>query len=202
MKRIFTAALVGVTACVSGVAVPAAAEQAGGANHVVMATTTADGSALARSGIQVAPAGGPTNDSTNLARAAAFDCNGCRSVAAALQAVLLISDPSTVTSTNAAVATNQRCIGCTSYAFAYQYVVTADGPVYITTTGRKDIEGLRAEVAAVAASGGPVTEIDARLEQLKEEFRAVIDSEMRSAGRHFSSAAYVDRDTALPEAAG
>jgi hypothetical protein len=56
--------------------VPAGATAyAGGADNVVIATTTADGSTIERSGLQVAPVGGPTVASENLAEATSFDCH-------------------------------------------------------------------------------------------------------------------------------
>src|SRR3954453_12456978 len=96
-----------------------------GANNVVLATATADGSSMTHSAVQAAPAGSPTVTSSNIAEATSRDCNGCQAAAAALQAMFITGDAETVTPANVATASNSNCISCNSFAFAYQYVVTA-----------------------------------------------------------------------------
>src|SRR5919108_5685092 len=109
----------------------AAGEGAGGANHVVLATATADGHANERSGIQVAHAGGPTVTSTNLAAAISYSCTGCRTVALAMQAGVMTGEPNVASPVNFAVATNLSCTSCTAAAFAYQYALDTNGPVHL-----------------------------------------------------------------------
>ena len=79
-----------VTVCL---AAPAAA---GGPNHVVTASPTADGQKIHRAGVQVATTGADTVDSTNLARATPHDCTGCEGIAVAFQAVIATGHPSDV----------------------------------------------------------------------------------------------------------
>jgi hypothetical protein len=162
---------------------PAGAETAGGANHVVMATTTVDGGWLARAGLQMAPVGSDTVDSTNLARAQARDCSACRSVAVAVQAVFITSEASTVTPTNAAVATNVNCSGCSSLAFAYQYVLSTDGPVYLGGAAAQQLADLRARFAEASGAGLPFDDLRDRLDALVAEFRRLIDEELVRAGQ-------------------
>jgi hypothetical protein len=159
-----------------------AAGSGGGSNNVVIANTTADGSQLARSGLQTASIGGDTVASTNIARADAHDCAGCRSVAAAVQAIFVTGSPTMFTPSNAAAATNANCTSCGSFAFAYQYVLSTPGPVRLSPTGQQELDQLRQEFAASASSGLPFDELDTRLQQLAGEFKATIDQELVAAG--------------------
>ena len=152
----------------------AASAEGGGANNVVLVSTTGDGSTLARSSLQVTQAGGPTIASANIATATSYACTGCESVAVAFQAVVATGDPSTVTPGNAAVATNSGCNSCTSYAFAYQYVLTARGPVYLDPSAQAALAAMRAQIADLAASGLPPDELTARLDTVAAQFKATV----------------------------
>jgi len=165
-----------------GPAAALAEAQGGGANNFVLATTTADGSDMARSGLQTALVGGDTLASSNIADAEAHDCTGCRSVAVAVQAVFNTGDASTVAPSNAAVASNANCTSCGSFAYAYQYVVTTAGPVRLSPAGRAEIQADRDAIAAAAASGLPFDQLDARLQGLTAEFKADVDRELVLAG--------------------
>lgn len=184
MKRtLLTVMATALCLAVTPVAAAGAADPTGGANNVVMATTSSpDYSELDRSGLQVAQIGGPTVSSTNLARADAHDCTGCRSVAVAFQTVFVTRGATTATPTNAAVATTGGCVSCTSFAFAYQYVLYTDGPVRLSADGQQRIAALRTQLDEAAHSGLGVWELDARLEELKAQFKATIDEEVGPAG--------------------
>lgn len=163
---------------------------AGGANNVVLATTTADGSSLARSGLQVAPTGADTVTSANIARAIAHDCSGCDSAAVAFQAVAMFGDPHTVTPANVAAAVTAQCSHCASFAFAYEYVLTTPGPVRLSLTGRQDIQRIRESIAAVAEETAATPDPGIaflsgqrdRLDALGAEFKRVIDRELLLVG--------------------
>jgi putative peptide zinc metalloprotease protein len=172
-------------------AAPAHAQTAaGGPNNVVLASTTADGSSLGRSGLQVAPTGADTVASANIARAVAHDCTGCRSAAVAFQAVLMTGDPHTVVPGNAAVAANAACNSCVSFAFAFQYDLTTPGPVRLSLTGRQEIQRIRDSIAAIADETAAAPQPDLafltvqrdRLAALAAEFQAVIDRELLTVG--------------------
>jgi putative peptide zinc metalloprotease protein len=170
--------------CAFFVATPlAASSEGGGANHVVLATATADGTAHERSGLQVGHAGGPTVASSNIAAAISYACTGCRTVAIAFQAVLVTGDPHTVVPANAAVATNVACTACTAYAFAYQYVLDTDGPVHLSPTGQEQINGLREEIRGLAESGLSPFDLTDKLNDAKARFKATIDNELIASGK-------------------
>jgi hypothetical protein len=154
----------------------AAGAESGGANNVVIATQMADGASLSRSGLQVSFVGGPTVASSNIAAATSYACAGCGTVAVALQAVLVMGDPSTVVPANAAVATNDGCNSCSSYAFAYQYVLSTNGPAYLSPWAQAQLAELRQEIADVAAATLSDDERTVRLQEIRDEFKATIDA--------------------------
>lgn len=163
-------------------ALPASAEPAGGANHLVSATASADNPDVTRSGLQVASIGAPTVTSDNLARAVSHDCTGCRAAAAAFQAVFVTGNPPTIAPGNVAAAMNVDCTRCDSFAFAYQYVLTTNGPVYLSGTARQEIAALRQKIADTVASAAPDDQIDAGLHTLALQFKSIIDQDLTQAG--------------------
>jgi putative peptide zinc metalloprotease protein len=180
-----------VLAC--GAPSPAAASAAG-PDQVVQAITTADHPVEERSSARLVAFGGDTLQGTNLARADAHDCTGCRSVAVSVQAILAIGHPTTVAPRNFAVATNENCTGCLSFAFAYQYVVTTAGPVTITDDARRQIADLRKQFAQAAGSGLPPVDLDVRLQQLSAQFKSVIDENLSRAGSSGQGVQHEDED--------
>jgi putative peptide zinc metalloprotease protein len=162
-------------------AIPAAAT-GGGANQVVLASTTSDGAFSERSGLQFALVGGPTVGSENLAEATSANCTGCTTIAIAFQAVVATGNPSTVVPHNAAIAVNGNCTSCSTYAYAYQYVLTTTGAAYLSPGGTTRLTTFRAEVADLAASRLSFDELTARLDELAVEFRSVVDSNLVAVG--------------------
>ena len=162
----------------------AAPALAGGPDHVVTASPTGDAQQIHRSGVQVATTGADTVDSTNLARATPHDCTGCEGIAVAFQAVIAKGDPSTVSPTNAAAAVNSNCTSCGAFAFAYQYVVTADGPAHLSPDARAQVADIRQQAADLVDAGLPYDQLDARLHDLGDQFKAAIAGGLQSAGEH------------------
>lgn len=161
----------------------------GGANNVVIAQTSGDGSSLVRSHTQVAVAGGNTIESANIATALGTDCTGCHSTAVAVQVLLVTGSPQYFAPQNAAAAVNGGCTSCGTFAYAWQYTPQVDRPVMLTPEGRQEIAALKDEIDATAASIVPdslssdlllQTELDTLTSQLKD----VVDSEVAAAGAH------------------
>lgn len=160
----------------------AAPAAAGGPNHVVIASPTADGTQMHRSGVQVASTGADTVDSTNLAEAAPSNCTGCEGVAVAFQAVIVTGNPSTVAPRNAAVAVNSNCTSCKAFAYAYQYVVSADRGTHLGADGRAKVADIRRRAAALVTSGPPYDQLDAQLDALAAEFKAAVVDDLERTG--------------------
>jgi hypothetical protein len=115
------------------------------------------------------------------------DCTGCRTAAAAFQAVFTTDDADMITPANVAAAVNSNCTACHSFAFAYHYVLTTQGPVYLGGAAQQQIAQIRQEVAAALASGLPddlldAQLLDARLQSLAPQFKLIIDTNLQQAG--------------------
>lgn len=155
---------------------------AGGPNHVVTASPTADGAQTLRVGVKVMSTGAGSIDSTNLARATPSSCTGCEGVAVAFQALILTGSPTTVSPNNAAVAVNTDCTSCKAFAFAYQYVVRADRGTHLSRAGRAKVADIRAAATSLVAAGLPYPELDARLKALSEDFEAAVRDDLENHG--------------------
>src|SRR3954452_7448026 len=161
----------------------AAPATAGGPDHVVNASPTAEGQQMHRSGVQVVSTGADTVDSTNLARAVPHDCTGCEGIAVAFQAVIATGSPHDVSPTNAAVAVNSNCTSCTAFAFAYRYAVTTDGPATVSEAGRDKVRAIRYEVAQTIDADQSPAELDAKLKSLAADFKAAVRDDLESHGK-------------------
>jgi hypothetical protein len=161
----------------------------GGANNVVIGQTFADGSSLVRSHTQVAHAGGNTIQSSNVATALATGCTGCHSTAVAVQVLLVTGSPQYFAPHNVAAAVNSGCTSCGTFAYAWQYTPQVDRSVTLTPEGRHEIQTLKAEIDATAASIVPATIADdvllqTELDALTSQLKDVIDSQLTAAGAH------------------
>jgi hypothetical protein len=150
-----------------------------GPDQVVWAKTTGANASDLLSGVQVGKFHGDNLQSANVARADSTDCTDCRTVAVAIQGVIVKGSPHTASPTNAALAVNQNCVRCTTYAYAYQYVVTTETRAWLTRRARRRIAALREDVATVAHSDLSPEALDARLNALSADFRSAIDADLR-----------------------
>jgi hypothetical protein len=185
MRRTTTKLLAALVLATSGlVTAGAQADDAAGTgpDNVVWLTTTGANAIDQRSGFQVGFYDGDDLRSVNVARAESRDCTDCRTVAVAVQAVVATDQPRTVAPTNAAIAINERCDRCTTYAYAWQYVVTPQDKVRVSRDARAKVAKIRAEIDDVAQSDLAPADLDARLNELTAEFKAVIDAELKRQG--------------------
>jgi hypothetical protein len=174
-------ALIAALALATGGFLAAAAEATDsgtGPDQVVWAKTTGTSSTDLLSGVQVGSYKGDNLQSTNVARADSTDCTDCRTVAAAVQAVLVKHNPPTAEPKNVAIALNENCMSCTTYAFAYQYVVATEGRVVLSDRGRARVAALREQIDTAAHSDLSPDDLTARLRELAAEFRAAIDADL------------------------
>jgi len=158
-----------------------AQEDGSGGKNVVQVINDTDGRTATRAGLIQGYASGPTAVPENLASARS-SCTDCRTVAVALQAVPIISDPDVASPRNAAVAVNAGCTRCETFAYAWQYVVSTGGPVRVSEAGQQVIADLRSEASSLAASDLPVAVLVDALDGVAMEFRAVIDEEVELVG--------------------
>jgi hypothetical protein len=159
-----------------------AQEDGSGGKNVVLVINTTDDRLAARANLAQGIAGGPVAVPENLASASA-SCTDCRTVAVAMQAVLVTGDPDVASPRNAAVAANAGCTRCETFAYAWQYVVSIGGPVRITAEGHQTIADLEARASALAASDLPFPELVVALDGVAVKLRAVVDTEVERVGR-------------------
>ena len=141
-----------LTAALALAAGQAGADATGGANHLVLVSTSLDGQTLARGSTQVVTAASPSVTSANIAIATASNCIGCHSTAVAVQVVLVTGNPSLFAPGNVAAATNAACTGCGSFAYARQYFLQTSGPAHLSAEGQQRVAELRQEISDAAAS--------------------------------------------------
>ena len=182
MRRL--AAVFALTLALVGAAAPAAV--AGGPDNIVISDSTVDATGaatfVARQRMVVQPTGTDELDSANVARATAHDCTGCQAIAVAFQAVLATGRPHVVAPRNLADAENINCNTCASFAFAFQYVVTTDGPERLSPEGMERLAALRQEVADDLATDLTPQDLNARLDDIRSRFKALVDAEIAKAG--------------------
>lgn len=155
---------------------------AGGPNHVVIASPTADGAHIHRSSVQVSTTGADSITSSNIATATPHDCTGCEGIAVAFQAIIMTGKPSDFRPTNAAVAVNSNCTSCGAFAFAYQYTVQADRGTHLSSTGRAKIAVIRQKAADDVDAGLPYDQLDDRLKALSTEFKSAVLDDLEHSG--------------------
>jgi hypothetical protein len=155
-----------------------------GPDASVTSTAPDEGMVVQHSGVAVNLTRSDTVDSTNLAQAYSHDCTGCEAIAASFQAVIAVGHPSNVVPQNVALAVNSSCTSCRTFAYAYQYVVSTDHLPQLTSDDRSTLRDFREQAAELATSELPFPELDARLHDLAQRFRAAVDAALARAHVH------------------
>ena len=181
MKRTLTIlAALAATVCVAA-AEPASAPA--GADNIVIATNTRDGSSVFRVSLKIIRVTGDTVDTGNAAVAVGADCSGCQTVAIALEGVLVFGEPQVFTPTNLAIAINIGCDNCETLASAYQDVLQTGGPVHFTATGNRLLADIRGELQRLRHRDLSVWELQARAEELAHALAYVLDTQIVPSGK-------------------
>jgi putative peptide zinc metalloprotease protein len=175
---------------------------ASGAQNSAVAVNTKDGSSVFRLAFSLHSVKGDVVDPVNLAVAFA-SCESCQTVAIAIQAVLVSSEPSVVAPVNLALAVNQDCTLCQTLASAYQFVLGTDGQVRLTGQGRQRVSEVRRQLQELRDSGLTIEQIQARTDQLASELHQVLRTELVPTGRQgardgSSRAGNLGDDEAIP----
>ena len=136
------AALSILLATVLALPTPAVADDApGGDANAALAQNTTDGSTVVRTAFSIRKVNDGVVDQSNEAYALA-SCTACRTVAVAMQVVLVRGSAHYVKPVNRAGALNDKCSTCLTYASATQVVLGVDGPVRFTSDGRRRLAAL------------------------------------------------------------
>ena len=179
-----------------------ASTEAGGGggkvNNEVVVFNVTDGRFAHRAGFGTARVTGGDVTNTNSA-AATSSCNDCRTVAVAVQAVLVMGDSHSIAPRNQAVAINNNCLRCESYALAYQYVVSTRGIVRFTAEGEQRLAELQRHITELAASDLGFLELEAQIDSLVEQMWAVVDEEVVRVGLRPQGTPSKDSDQAVDD---
>jgi putative peptide zinc metalloprotease protein len=197
MKRIATALVLAVVA-LAGAAAPAAAQ-----DNAAVAINTKDDSSLFKLAFSIKQVSSDVVDNVNAA-VAFGSCERCRTVAIAIQVVLVTAEhPHTVTPENLALALNVECPECVTVALAYQYVIGGGDPMRLTAEGRQMIADIRRRLWALRDSLEDPNFDPAALERavgdLYDELRRVIDTQLVPRGSPDAGGGGADSDEDLPQ---
>jgi len=156
----------------------------GGGDNVAVAVNTKDGTTLAETAFLITLAAADAVDQTNAA-VAYSNCETCRTLAAAIQVVLVPpGETYSVTPTNAAIAANENCLSCETLALAYQKVLGVSGPVEFTKEGNEQIKEIQKGLKELGKDAEELTseEIKTRFDELTNRLEGVLDTELVPAG--------------------
>jgi hypothetical protein len=183
LKTLITIAAV-VLATTTGLVVRAAVD-GGGENdtNVAVAVNTKDDSEVVKLRFKVSKTQDDPSDPANAA-VAVSSCENCRTIAIAIQAVIVLDDPEVISPTNIALAVNENCTLCETYADARQHVITTDGPAKFSAEGKARIKAIREEVKAIRQQEKdgdiPFDELKSRVDALSAELADILADEFRA----------------------
>ncbi len=135
MKRIARTVLFALLASAVLTVAPAAAQ-----DNTATAVNTKDGKSVFKLAFSVKEVTGDV-DARNTA-VAYSSCTDCKTVAAAIQ-IVLISDPDDVIVRNQVLAVNYQCVECETLARAYQFVFASGAELEFTKEGKAALHDLR-----------------------------------------------------------
>ncbi len=148
----------------------------GGGNNVVQVINRKDDRLRVRGSIQINHI--PGDDVSPLNEAIAYsECDGCQTIAVALQIDLVSRNATNVTPQNYAYAINYRCNGCTTVARALQYVIPVDDPNHVPDEVRELQRRMDAELRQAAHDPHEtVDEAEARVDDVISQFQDLANS--------------------------
>lgn len=175
-----------------------AGANANGGDNLALAVNTKDDSSVVKFAFEVRRVMNEIVDNTNAAVAVA-SCDNCRTVAVAIQVVLIVNDPDVVSPTNLALAMNVECTSCETLASAYQYVFTTGGQVMFSTEGWRQIVEIRKAVRDLLKDESlEIQVLQAELDRLMDQLYAVLTNELRPAEEVLAEEGAVPAETTTP----
>jgi putative peptide zinc metalloprotease protein len=146
-------------------------------DNAAVATNTVDGSLVFRLAFDLRFILDGAIDHSNAAVAYA-SCDGCRTIAIAIQVLIAMGELQTIAPTNTAVAINDRCPSCETLAYAYQLVFGLPDILYLTQEGRAEIATILAALVLLGSSDAPIDELRVQIDALMLELRDVVAREL------------------------
>jgi putative peptide zinc metalloprotease protein len=181
IRRLLLISVLGLAVAASSVAGARAQEVGTGPDTAAVAVNTKDGSTIFRVAFMIIRNSGDVVDNTNIAFAYS-SCEGCKTIAASFQVVLVTGDPSVASPENYAIAINFECTDCQTLASAYQFVQSTGGQVVFTLEGRQEIADIRQELNLLMRNAEQMTifEIQEDLDALAQRLAQVLANELVS----------------------
>jgi hypothetical protein len=166
-----------LVALVVGMANPAAAGTRG-VNNYVEADNASPRRQMVRDNVAVVTDADGDVNAENIAAARSHDCTGCRTLAVAVEVVLVPVTPTRSAPVNIAYALNERCSSCATYAGAWQYAVQTGGVRRLGGKAMDKIENLAEQIEEVARSGQDFPTIDAQLDSLTSQIWDTVNQDV------------------------
>jgi putative peptide zinc metalloprotease protein len=149
-------------------------------DNAAVAINTKDGSSLFEFAFSLTKVTGDVVDNENAAVAYA-SCENCRTTAIAIQIVLVVGSPSTVTPKNYAVSVNENCSLCQTFATAFQFVIgVEDASVGLTRQGERELRQILREFKALKREEYTLEEFHAKTQALGARLRTVLKTQLVS----------------------
>ena len=146
------------------------------------AVNTIDGSRLFELAFDIQRvSGGDPLLHQNVAQALA-SCQACRTIAIAVQVVIVMGSPDLAMPVNVAQSINSVCTACQTLALAWQLIVTTPGEVELTQDALRRIQEIERELQALEASDAPVEDIRAAADRLLDDLRETVLTGLEATG--------------------
>ncbi len=162
---------------------PAFADDGGDGNNTAIVENYKDGAFRSRARVDLEHERGPTVDNENVAIAYS-ECTDCRTVAVAVQAIIIEGDVNDFRPGNAAAAANVNCLRCQTFAFARQEVLLADRKVPLSDDAEARYDSIQQQIRDVSRSDASFDDLTVQLDSLVDELVAVLQAEVDRAGTH------------------
>lgn len=155
-------------------------------DNLALAINTTDDSSLVKFAFDVRRVMNGIVDQTNAAVAVA-SCENCRTVAVAIQIVIITGEANVITPENAAVAINYQCTSCETLASAYQFVFTTNGKVRFDKKAWREMweikTGVQELLEQVEAGEIDLTTFQAELDVLMDRLGVVLSDAVKAGNK-------------------
>lgn len=161
---------------VVGSAAPAVAQSQ---DNTAVAVNKKDGTSVFKLAFSVKTVTGEV-DATNTAVAYA-SCSDCRTVAAAIQVVLVSGDVTSASVENEALAVNYQCSECETLAVAYQFVYGDGQELEFTKEGKRRLRDLKKQFYDLKMRDDlTLDELAVEIGRIAAEVAVVVDTEVQA----------------------
>ena len=173
MRSLARLLLVAVLAQAALVAAPAPAQSQ---DSSAVAVNAKDGKSVFKLAFKVKKVTGDV-DATNTA-VAYSSCTDCRTVAAAIQVVLVAGDTDSATPENVAIGINYQCTECETLAAAYQFVFGDGQELEFTKEGKEKLHELKKRLQDLKKRDDlTIEELAVHIAAIAAEVAVVVDTE-------------------------